>query len=165
MKNKPPSKPDAPAPSRTATPEAALRAASMRHLRAGWWSLLFFLTLGIVLESLHGFKVGFYLNVSNETRRLMWTLAHAHGTLIALVQVAFGLTLRLLPLWDARQRALAGNCLIGANLLLPGGFLLGGLFLYGGDPGLGVLLVPLGAVLLLAGVFLTARALASQKQG
>ncbi len=31
------------------------RAYSRRHLRFGWWSLLVFLTLGIALESLHGF--------------------------------------------------------------------------------------------------------------
>jgi len=120
--------------------------------------LLIFLTLGLVLESLHGFKVGWYLNVSNETRRLMWMLAHAHGTLLGLLQVAFGLTIRVLPFWDVRQRTLAGCCLMGANLLLPGGFLLGGFFLHGGDPGLGILLVPVGAALLFTGVFLTARA-------
>ena len=43
---------------------------AMRHLRFGWWSLLVFATLGLVLESLHGFKVRAYLDVSNETRRL-----------------------------------------------------------------------------------------------
>jgi hypothetical protein len=42
---------------------------------------------------------------------------------------------------------------------LPGGFFLGGVSFYSGDPGLGVLLVPVGAVLLLAGVFMTARAM------
>ena len=56
-----------------------------RHLRVGWWSLLLFATLGLVLESLQGFKVRAYLDVSNETRRLMWTLAHAHGTLVGIV--------------------------------------------------------------------------------
>ena len=55
-----------------------------RHLRFGWWSLLGFLCLGFMLELLHGFKAGFYLDVSNETRRLMWTLAHAHGALLGL---------------------------------------------------------------------------------
>ena len=52
-----------------------------RHVRFGWWSLLFFLTLGIALESLHGFKIGWYLDVTNETRRYMFTLGHAHGTM------------------------------------------------------------------------------------
>ena len=40
-----------------------------RHLRVGWWSLLAFATLGLALESLHGFKVRAYLDVSSETRR------------------------------------------------------------------------------------------------
>ena len=41
--------------------------------------------------------------------------------------------------------------------MLPGGFFLGGLVIYAGDPGIGILLVPVGAVLLLAAVFLIAR--------
>ncbi len=47
--------------------------------------------------------------------------------------------------------------LIGASILLPGGFFLGGIAFYGGDPGLGILLVPVGAVLLIAAVFAVAR--------
>jgi hypothetical protein len=43
-----------------------------------------------------------------------------------------------------------------ANIVLPGGFFLGGVTIYGGDPGLGILLVPVGAFFLLAGVLLTA---------
>jgi hypothetical protein len=105
--------------------------------------------------------VSWYVNVSNETRRLMWTLAHAHGTLIGLIQIAFALTIRVLPFWDAKKRSLAGACLIAANILLPGGFLLGGLLVYGGDPGLGILLVPVGGLLLLTTVLLTGRALIS----
>jgi hypothetical protein len=127
-----------------------------RHLRFGWWTLLFFLTLGLGLEVLHGFKVGFYLNVSNETRRLMWTLAHAHGTLLALVNIGFALTVRLLPEWAARERGIASTCLRGATCLIPAGFFLGGTIIYSGDPGLGILLVPAGAILLIIAVFLTA---------
>ena len=33
-----------------------------RHLRIGWWSLLCFATVGLVLEMLHGFKVRAYLD-------------------------------------------------------------------------------------------------------
>jgi hypothetical protein len=129
-----------------------------RHLRFGWWAFLGFLTLGIVLESLHGFKVGWYLNVSNATRRLMLTLAHAHGTLLALVNIAFALTLPHLPGWKPRYRGLAANCLLAASLLIPAGFLLGGTLIYSGDPGLGIVLVPIGALLLFLAIFLAARA-------
>jgi hypothetical protein len=126
-----------------------------RHIVFGWWSLLFFLTLGIFLEMLHGFKIGWYLNVSNESRRLMFTLAHAHGTLLALVQIAAGVTIRQVPVCSAVWRRFGSPALTGASLLLPGGFLLGGLKIMGGDPGYGIFLVPPGALLLFAGVFLT----------
>ena len=128
-----------------------------RHLRFGWWSLLVFAVLGLTLESLHGFKVRAYLDASNDTRRLMWTLAHAHGTLLALIHVVFGLTIRSgLDIAAANQR-LVSNALMAASVLLPGGFFLGGVVFYSGDPGLGVLLVPVGAMSLLIAVFIIAR--------
>jgi hypothetical protein len=128
-----------------------------RHLRFGWWSLAVFATLGLVLESLHGFKVGAYLDVLNETRRLMWTLAHAHGTLLSIVHLVFGLSVRAAPELIAADRKAISRWLTGASLLLPGGFFLGGVAFYGGDPGMGVLLVPVGAVSLIAAAFLLAR--------
>lgn len=127
-----------------------------RHYRWGWWSLLGFLTLGIVLESLHGFKLGWYLDVPNEIRRLMLTLGHAHGTLLSLVNIAFAATLGRFPLPDA-ARVMASKCILAGSLLLPGGFILGGIWIYDGDPGLGIVLVPGGAVFLLCGVFITAK--------
>ena len=137
---------------------SSLEDTSRLHLRVGWWSLLLFLTLGLVLEILHGFKVGFYLDVSNSTRRLMWTLAHAHGTLLSILNLVFAMSIRLTPDWKASSRTLASRCLLGALVLLPLGFLLGGVFIFGGDPGIGVILVPPGALLLFLAVLLTARA-------
>ncbi|HVY72138.1 MAG TPA: hypothetical protein VHH73_19550 [Verrucomicrobiae bacterium] len=130
-----------------------------RHLHWGWWTLLVFLTMGLVLEALHGFKTGMYLRVSNETRRLMWTLAHAHGALLGLVNLGFASTLRLVPGWPASSRRLASGALKAATILMPAGFFLGGLFLHAGDPGLGILLVPPGGLLLFVSVALTGRAL------
>ena len=127
-----------------------------RHLRFGWWSLLLYATLGLVLESLQGFKVRAYLDVSSETRRLMWTLAHAHGTLLAIVHVIFALTWRAAPA-SLPNSQLISTSLIAASVLLPGGFFLGGVAFYSGDPGVGVLLVPVGGVLLLFAVFSIAR--------
>ena len=136
-----------------------------RHLRFGWWSLLLFLCLGFVLESLHAFKVPWYMDVSNHTRRLMWTLAHAHGTLFALLHVVFSLTLRSLAERDApRWLRVASACLIGSSVLLPGGFFLGGVVIYAGDPGVGIVLVPLGALLILVAVLLTALNLDSPRR-
>jgi len=132
-----------------------------RHLRFGWWSLLVFLTLGITLESMHGFKLGWYLDVSNETRRLMLRLAHAHGVLLGLLNLVFAATLRAAPELVGRVRRIASPCLLGSGLLLPSGFLLGGLVVYGGDPGPGILLVPVGAGLLFVGVLVIAWAITS----
>jgi len=129
-----------------------------RHLRFGWWSLLVFATLGLTLEALHGFKVRAYLDASNETRRLMWTLAHAHGIGLALVHLVFGLMLRIAPETTAPNAGTISLSLIGASVLLPGGFFLGGIAFYSGDPGVGVALVPVGAALLLYAVFAIARA-------
>ena len=135
-----------------------------RHLRFGWWTLLVFLSLGLTLEVLHGFKAGIYLDVSNSARRLMWTLAHAHGTLLALVNIGFAFTANLLQNWNPRPRAFASASLTSATILIPGGFFLGGAVIHTNDPGLGIVLVPVGAVLLFAAVFVTARA-AMQAKG
>jgi hypothetical protein len=135
------------------------------HLRFGWWSLLVFSILGLTLEALHGFKVGAYLDVSNETRRLMWTLAHAHGTLLAIVHVLFGLSATVAPEMGAGSRVLVSRCLISASIVLPGGFFLGGAVFYGGDPGIAVLVVPIGAVALMLAVVGLARSAARTAGG
>jgi hypothetical protein len=117
-----------------------------RNLRFGWWSLLVFLSLGGVLETLHGFKIGWYVDVGNDVRRLMFTLAHAHGTALALVNIAAGLTARNVK--GLKSRSSVSFSLIWAGILFPVGFFLGGVVTYGGDPGLGIWLVPFAALLL-----------------
>jgi len=129
----------------------------------GWWALLFFLSMGITLELLHGFKAGLYLDVSNETRRHLWTLSHSHGGLIALVHIGFAATVSLVPNWIGETRTWASRCLVAALILVPGGFFLGGLFIHGGDPGLGIFLLPPGGALFFVGVFLTARGVHSAR--
>ena len=136
---------------------AVAPALTRRHLRLGWWMVLVFLTLGIGLEMMHGFKIGWYLDVSNETRRLMWRLAHAHGVLVGVLHIAFALTHERWPAPPGRWQ-LASRALIAGGFLLPGGFLLGGLAIHEGDPGLGILLVPAGAALLFLAVLFTALA-------
>jgi len=136
---------------------AAVRRLVRTHFRWGWWSLLLFLTLGLFLDVLHGFKAGFYLDAASETRRLTWTLAHAHGTLLSLVHLALALYLNAHPDWPERPRTIASRALMGGSILLPAGFFFGGLFAYDGDPGLLIYLVPVGALLLGVAVFLAAR--------
>lgn len=132
-----------------------------RHLKWGWWSLLAFVSLGITLEVLHGFKIGAYLSAANQTRRLMWTLAHAHGVGLALLHLGFAATVGLLKTAPASHLT-ASRCLRLASLLIPGGFFLGGLSPYAGDPGLGIILVPPGALLLFGAAWLTAKSISSR---
>ncbi len=128
-----------------------------RHFRLGWWTIALFVVLGLLLEGLHAFKAASYLDAGQTTRRLMWRLAHAHGTLLGLLNVALAASLPRLR-WSARRRGAASGCLSGATLLMPLGFFLGGLQFHGADPGVGVLLVPAGGTLLLLAVVLVALA-------
>jgi hypothetical protein len=97
-------------------------------------------------------KLGYYLDDRNTTRRLMWTLAHTHGTLFSMVHVGFALSVGYLASAGRRGLLLASRCLIGGLILMPLGFFLGGLWLYGGDPGPGVFLVPAGGLFMLVAV-------------
>lgn len=125
-----------------------------RHYLIGWLLLLLFLSLGAILETMHGFKVGFYLDPAHRMRREMWTLAHAHGTLLALIQIAFACGVQRFAWGSPGRLRLASFLLLDAAVLLPAGFFLGGLGHAEGDPSYGVLLVPLGAVLLFVAVAL-----------
>ncbi len=126
---------------------------TMFHLRFGWWSLLVFLTLGLALEAMHGFKIGWYLDVGQEVRRLMFRLAHAHGALLGVLHIAFAGTLYIAEPggWTT---VFASRGLTIASVLLPLGFVLGGFGIAGGDPGVGVIFVPLGALALFVAVVL-----------
>ena len=134
-----------------------------RHLRYGWIGLLVFATLGSALETLHGFKSAAYLGVGNETRRLFWTLAHAHGVGLSLLHIGLAATVKLA--FDAPTPRLlrAGTFLSLATILLPAGFFLGGIATYDGDPGLGVLLAPIGAALLWVALLFVALELSARR--
>src|SRR3984893_18084856 len=124
------------------------RRLARRHHLLGWGGLLIFLTLGVFLEALHGFKAGFYLNLDQKVRREMWTLAHAHGTLLSLVNVVFAAGVTQFGSWTAARLKLTSLLLLHAALLVPIGFFLGGIGAGETDPSLGILLVPFGATLL-----------------
>ena len=145
-----PANPVPPTANSNATPE------ERRHFKLGWWSLFVFVCLGILLEGLMAFRIGWYMDVNNDTRRLMLRLGHAHGTLLSLVNIAFAVTLARVTLSKA-SRLWASRFLVAATLLIPGGFILGGVQIYDADPGLGIVLLPAGAVLFLFGIFQVAR--------
>ena len=128
------------------------------HLRIGWWCVAAFALLGLVLESLHGWKSGDYLDVGNTTRRHMLTLCHAHGTLLGLLNLAFAWSIGRV-VGGAERLKWASRCLVAATVGLPVGFGLGGLFAYEGDPGLGILLVPPAAICLILAAAMTALAM------
>jgi len=137
-----------------ATADRAPTAAQLRrrHLSMGWLSLLCFALLGIALEALHAWKVDAYLHPAHETRRLLLRLAHAHGLGLAMLHIAYAFTASSLR----EAPKFAGPCLTGALFAMPLGFLLGGIWHSGGDPGAGIALVPLGALLLLIAIGSTA---------
>jgi hypothetical protein len=124
------------------------------NLRLGFAALCGFATLGLGLEALHAFKLGLYLDVDNETRRLLWRLAHAHGTLLGLLNVCYALSARA---WPRLADPLAERALLAALFLMPLGFLLGGAFAHGGDPGASVSLAAAGGVALIFGLAIVAR--------
>ena len=150
-------------------PTEARGAIVTRHMVIGWWSLLIFVALGLVLESMHGFKVAWYVNSGEpETTRLMMRLAHAHGTFLSLVHLAFAWTVSKATGFQGRSRSVASRSVQAAGILVPAGFLLAGLpgfvktgglrlGVLGGDPGLGIVLVPIGALLLILALYLVAR--------
>ncbi|MEO2020214.1 MAG: hypothetical protein ABGX05_00195 [Pirellulaceae bacterium] len=121
------------------------------HLRFGWISLAVFCLLGLVLESLHGFKMEFYLAEEMASRRICWMVAHASGTCLSLVHICFAVTVLQLADWRPSSRQIASYSLYSVSLLRPLGFLLAGWFLRDGKPGMGIGLV-LAAVLLLMSV-------------
>lgn len=130
-----------------------------RHLRFGWWSLFVFVLLGTILEGLLGFKSIQYVTDDIQIRRMMWTLAHAHGALLGLVHIAFALTVHSGA--STTPHRWISPSLMTASILLPGGFFAGGIFPFENDPGVGVWVVPLGACFMIAAVLLIARSLKS----
>lgn len=115
-------------------------------LVVGWALLAVSLPLGLTLEALHALKVPVYLG--SELRRELWTLAHAHANLLALLCLAFAAVgERSVP--DAQRRGVIARWLWFGAIAMPLGFFLGGVLNSEGDPSAFVLLVPAGGVALL----------------
>jgi hypothetical protein len=128
-------------------------------IRQGWISLAAWIVFGLLIEGLIGFRSPVLLD--DSTRRDMFRLAHAHGTLLNLVLIAAAICARLDLI---RLGSITSLGLRSAVVLLPAGFLLAGIWHFKDDPGLGILLVPIGAVLLLAVALGIAFSVASLKR-
>lgn len=122
--------------------------AARASARFGWTALFVAAAGGIVLEALHGLKVGAYLD--DALTRLLLTLAHAHLAGLGLVVLAHAA--------HAPLDAGAGRWLRAAGVLMPLGFALGAIAHPEGDPSWPIVMVPLGALALLVGVGRMARA-------
>jgi hypothetical protein len=124
-----------------------------RSARFGWTSLALWALFGLGLEAAHGFKLAAYLD--DNLRHTLLRLAHAHGVVLALVVTAFGrASPSLYPegQQEAGRARLTGLLLRAGALAVPLGFALGAVSPHEGDPGLPVFLVPIGALLLVAGL-------------
>ena len=113
----------------------------------GWVSLAFWMLVGLLLESLMAYKTPAYLQ--DAVRRELFRLGHAHGTVLGLVLIVAALSGERFRVQPARAVQMVLR--IGA-FLMPLGFLLAGIWHYESDPGLGIWLVPAGALLLIFGV-------------
>lgn len=158
--SKPRRDPGSTPPQGSATTRAPMRPASSSGdavhtcLAVGWTLVAVFLVVGLALEAFHLIKLPAYVDV--RVRREMWTLAHAHGTLLGVVAVLFGVSAeRLLP--DPSTRATAARLVTWGAILVPLGFFGGGIANAEGDPSLAIVLVPVGALLALAGLLLLVR--------
>jgi len=109
------------------------------HARAGWTLLALGLAFGVTLEALEAFRVPWV--VADAWRNRLWSLAHFHADAMGLLNLVY----RPYARGTAESRALA----VG-SALIPVGFVLGGLAHTEGDPGLGILLVPVGAALVVS---------------
>jgi len=114
-------------------------------IRHGWVSLFFWIAFGLLIEAFIGFRIPALLD--DPVRRGHFRLAHAHGTLLSVVLIVAAICARL----DLIRLDLMGSVgLRSAAVFLPLGFLLGGLWHAKDGPGFGIVLVPIGVLLLLA---------------
>jgi hypothetical protein len=126
-------------------PDATSASFEASHVRLGWLLLLAGVAGGATLEAALAMKWSPLLD--DALRREMLRLSHFHAGLLGLVNLVYARFADAKHLSAARRRLASRSLRLGA-LLLPVGFLLGGWWHPEGDPGIGVLLVPPGALAL-----------------
>jgi hypothetical protein len=128
-----------------------------RMMLQGWVSIAVWMSFGLLLEGLLGYKIPAYLG--DPERRELFRLAHTHGTLLGLVLVAAALSSQRLRVGPTRAARIA---LRAGSIVMPIGFLLAGVYHPEGDPGLAIWLVPPSALLVIFGAVSLAMALAAK---
>ena len=76
-------------------------------IRQGWVSVAVWMSFGLLLEGLLGYKIPTYLN--DPQRRELFQLAHTHGTLLGLVLIGAALCGRAGAAWPPGQSCVAGG--------------------------------------------------------
>lgn len=113
----------------------------------GWFSLAFWLSAGLFLEGLIGFRAPAYLQ--DPTRRELFRLAHAHGAILSML-------LLLVDLYIVKNLIAPPPVVIWALrigvILMPAGFFVGGIWHYERDPNLLVIAAPIGGLLIIFAV-------------
>ena len=115
--------------------------------RQGWIGIAFWMSFGLLVEGLIGFRAPVYLQ--DPVRRELFRLAHTHGTVLSMLLLIVVVYLAknfivppLAALWSLR---------IG-TILMPVGFLLGGIWHYESDPGTLIFFAPVGGLMIILGV-------------
>jgi hypothetical protein len=131
------------APVSAATKPASPVSDSTYLLRQGWASIAVWMSVGLLLEGLLGYKIPAYL--SDPQRRELFRLGHTHGTLLGIILIVAAFALdRGANVPKAAQIALR----VGA-VLMPVGFFVAGIWHPESDPGLAIWLVPPSALLVI----------------
>lgn len=129
------------------TPGSTAMRSQRFALVQGWIGVALWMTFGLLLEGLLGYKAPAYL-LDND-RRELFRLAHAHGTILSLLLVAAAICAARIYRQEMRAALMAMRA---GSVMMPLGFLLAGVWHYESDPGLGIWLVPPGALLMIFGV-------------
>jgi hypothetical protein len=122
-------------------------------LLQGWLGLALWMTFGLLLEGLLGYKIPAYL--SDSQRRELFQLAHTHGTLLSLILIAAALCSKSFAIEIHRAARMALRL---GTIFMPLGFLLAGISHPEGDPGIAIWLVPPAALLVIFGAIVIALA-------
>jgi hypothetical protein len=128
-----------------------------RMMLQGWISIALWMSFGLLLEGLLGYKIPAYMG--DPDRRELFRLAHTHGTLLGLILIAAALSSQRSRVEPARATRIA---LRVGSILMPLGFLIAGVDHPEGDPGLAIWLVPPSALLVIFGAVSLAVALANR---